>query len=68
MKKLSVLFIKVYQIIARPFPRQCRFYPSCSVYAVESLEKFGFFKGWFLVIKRLFKCGPWNAGGFDPVP
>jgi len=68
MKSLSIFLIKIYQFFAGPFPKQCRFYPSCSVYAVESLEKFGFFKGWFLAIRRLLKCGPWHPGGFDPVP
>lgn len=68
MKSLSVFFIKIYQFAASAFPKQCRFYPSCSVYAVEALEKFGFFRGWALAVKRLIKCGPWHPGGYDPVP
>ncbi|MEW6555968.1 MAG: membrane protein insertion efficiency factor YidD [Elusimicrobiota bacterium] len=68
MRLLSIWFIRIYQFFARPFPQQCRFYPSCSQYAVESLEKFGFIKGWFLTLKRLLKCGPWHPGGYDAVP
>ncbi|MBN1384868.1 MAG: membrane protein insertion efficiency factor YidD [Elusimicrobia bacterium] len=67
MKQLSVFVIKIYQIVFYIFPRRCRFYPSCSQYAVEAIEKFGFLKGWLLAIKRIFKCGPWHPGGYDPV-
>ncbi|MFH1540371.1 MAG: membrane protein insertion efficiency factor YidD [Elusimicrobiota bacterium] len=68
MKLLSIFLIKIYQLVFCFMPKCCRFYPSCSVYAVESLKKFGFFKGWFLTLKRLFKCGPWHPGGYNPVP
>jgi uncharacterized protein len=68
MKSLSVYFIKFYQFVTKPFPQCCRFYPTCSQYAIESIEKFGVFKGSFFTIKRIFKCGPWHPGGYDPIP
>lgn len=45
----------------------CRFYPTCSQYAIDALVSYGFFKGSFLSIKRIFKCHPFNRGGYDPV-
>jgi putative membrane protein insertion efficiency factor len=49
-------------------PNSCRFYPTCSVYAMEALEKHGALIGTWLAIKRVFKCHPFHKGGFDPVP
>lgn len=46
----------------------CRFYPSCSRYALEALEKHGALKGAWLAVVRICRCHPWHAGGFDPVP
>ena len=46
----------------------CRFYPSCSSYAQTAFSRFGFFKGFYLTIKRLLRCQPFNTGGHDPVP
>jgi putative membrane protein insertion efficiency factor len=69
MKKVLIAFIKVYQIALSPFfGQQCRFTPTCSDYAVESIQKHGVFKGLFLTIKRLSHCHPWHVGGHDPVP
>ncbi|QTN01469.1 membrane protein insertion efficiency factor YidD [Sediminibacillus dalangtanensis] len=69
MKRLFILFIKVYQKVISPIkPPTCRFYPTCSQYGLESLEQFGVIKGGFLTIKRLLKCHPFHPGGFDPVP
>jgi putative membrane protein insertion efficiency factor len=64
--KLFVLFYK--NIISPHLPRSCRFYPTCSTYAVEALDKYGFLKGMYLSIKRVLRCHPWNSGGYDPVP
>ena len=50
------------------FPPACRFYPSCSVYAMEAIQRHGPFKGSWLALKRLLKCHPLNPGGVDPVP
>jgi putative membrane protein insertion efficiency factor len=50
------------------FPPRCRFYPSCSQYSYEAIQRYGPFKGGFLALKRLLKCHPLNPGGYDPVP
>lgn len=66
---LMLCLIKAYQLISRFFlPPCCRFYPSCSHYAIESLREFGVIKGGWLTIKRLLKCHPLHSGGSDPVP
>jgi putative membrane protein insertion efficiency factor len=49
-------------------PPSCRFYPSCSAYAVEAVTVHGAFKGSWLAFRRLLRCGPWHPGGLDPVP
>ncbi len=69
MKYIFILLIDFYRSCISPFtPRSCRFYPTCSCYARESIITFGVLKGSFLALKRLFKCHPYHAGGFDPVP
>jgi putative membrane protein insertion efficiency factor len=69
MKRILVFLITLYQRIVSPFlPPSCRFYPTCSQYAREALEKHGVLKGIFLSIRRLLKCHPFHAGGYDPVP
>ena len=66
---LLVLPIRVYQRVLSPLlgPR-CRFYPSCSEYAIEALTTHGPVKGLGLAVWRLLRCHPWNPGGLDPVP
>ncbi len=69
MRWLLVGVIKAYQFLISPLlGDRCRFYPSCSRYAVEALERFGFFYGCYLAIRRVLKCHPWHPGGIDPVP
>ena len=69
MKKLLIVFIKMYQIALSPFfGQQCRFNPTCSHYAIEAIQKHGALSGMVLTIKRLSRCHPWHAGGSDPVP
>lgn len=69
MKSLSLALIKIYQLAISPFlGNVCRFYPSCSHYAHEAISTHGFFKGFYLTVKRLLACGPWSKGGYDPVP
>tara|TARA_B100000965_G_C19498276_1_gene716233 strand:- start:50 stop:289 length:240 start_codon:yes stop_codon:yes gene_type:complete len=64
-----ILIIKFYQFFISPFLGQnCRYIPSCSEYAIESLKIYGPLKGFYLAMKRIFKCHPWGGKGFDPVP
>lgn len=69
MKKLIVALIRLYQrYISRFTPPSCRFYPTCSQYSITAFERFGFWKGAFLTIRRIVKCHPFHPGGFDEVP
>lgn len=68
MSRLMVLFIKGYQRFISPLKAPtCRFYPSCSQYAIESYLRYGFIKGSLMAIIRIFKCHPFHPGGYDPV-
>ncbi|MCI6257793.1 MAG: membrane protein insertion efficiency factor YidD [Treponema sp.] len=67
--KFFCFFIRIYQIFISPLkPRCCRFFPSCSNYALEALKKHGPIKGICLSTKRILKCNPFHKGGYDPVP
>ena len=69
MKRLLIGLVRFYQYAISPFlGRRCRYFPSCSEYAVEAVQKFGAFKGGWLGIKRVCRCHPWHPGGYDPVP
>ncbi len=69
MKFLLLALIRFYRFAISPMLGQrCRFFPSCSEYAAEAVEKYGAFKGFRLGLARLSRCHPWNPGGFDPVP
>jgi putative membrane protein insertion efficiency factor len=69
MKTVVLGAIKLYQRFLSPLlPPSCRFVPSCSRYAYEAIEKYGLLKGGWLGIKRISRCHPFNAGGYDPVP
>jgi putative membrane protein insertion efficiency factor len=67
---MAVLLIRFYQAIVSPFLPQnsCRFYPTCSHYAIDAVERYGTLKGLSLSVKRIFRCHPFHPGGFDPVP
>jgi putative membrane protein insertion efficiency factor len=67
-RALVVLPIRIYQRLVSPFLGQrCRYYPSCSEYAVQAIRQFGILKGLVLAGWRLLRCNPWSHGGFDPV-
>ncbi len=68
MRFLAILIIRFYQKFISPlFPPSCRFYPSCSEYALEAISKYGFFKGGFKATWRILRCNPFSKGGHDPV-
>ena len=69
MKYLVLGLIRLYQLtLSKVLPPTCRFEPSCSVYGYEAVNKYGFFKGGWLAVKRVARCHPFNPGGYDPVP
>ena len=69
MRGFLVLIIRGYQLWVSPlFPAACRYYPTCSAYAIEAIERHGPVNGAWLAIRRLARCHPFRAGGYDPVP
>ena len=68
LKSLMIFLIKTYQKATFLKPPSCRFYPSCSSYSIEAIEKYGAIKGGWLAAKRISRCHPYNSGGYDPVP
>lgn len=68
-RQALALLIRGYQRLLSPLlPPSCRFYPSCSQYALEAVTRHGALKGGWLAARRLARCHPFNPGGFDPVP
>ena len=69
MKRLLVVALRAYQLLLSPMLGQrCRFYPSCSHYAIEAIQTHGAARGSWLAARRLGKCHPWHEGGVDMVP
>ncbi|MGH3446646.1 MAG: membrane protein insertion efficiency factor YidD [Nocardioidaceae bacterium] len=69
MKYPLIWFLKAYRLLISPLYGQvCRYYPSCSAYALESVTRYGAVKGCWLAVRRIVCCHPWAAGGYDPVP
>ena len=69
MARLLVMLVRFYQRFIGPgLPKACRFYPSCSSYAVEALTRHGAARGSWLTVRRLGRCHPFHPGGVDPVP
>ena len=68
MKAFVISGITFYKKYISPFlPHSCRFYPSCSTYSIEAVQRYGLCKGLWLSAKRIMKCHPLHPGGFDPV-
>ncbi|MDH4204250.1 MAG: membrane protein insertion efficiency factor YidD [Desulfobacteraceae bacterium] len=65
----ALMFIRAYQFILSPIlAPACRFYPTCSEYAYQSILRYGLLKGFLLALKRILRCHPFHPGGIDPVP
>jgi uncharacterized protein len=68
-RTVLILLVRAYQIVLSPLlPASCRYYPSCSTYAIEALERHGALRGGWLTLRRLARCNPFKPGGYDPVP
>jgi uncharacterized protein len=69
MRWSLIFLVRAYQVGLSPLlPASCRYYPSCSAYAVEALERHGALRGTWLSVRRILRCHPFRPGGFDPVP
>jgi putative membrane protein insertion efficiency factor len=69
MRTILVALVRGYQISLSPLlPAACRYYPTCSAYAIEALEKHGALRGTWMAMRRIGRCNPFRPGGFDPVP
>jgi uncharacterized protein len=69
LRRIPLILIRGYQLVISPlFPSACRFYPTCSQYGYEAIEKHGIVKGGYLTAKRILRCNPFCKGGYDPVP
>ena len=67
-KKVGVALIRVYRRVISPMlPRSCRFTPSCSLYTLQAIERYGLLRGSFMGARRLLRCHPFSEGGYDPV-
>ena len=68
-KQLLGALVRAYRYFISPLlPPACRFHPSCAAYAEQALQEHGALHGGWLAARRLCRCGPWHAGGLDPVP
>jgi putative membrane protein insertion efficiency factor len=68
LKSLCLALIRVYRRYVSPvLPPSCRFTPSCSLYTLQAVEKYGLLKGTFMGARRLLRCHPFSEGGYDPV-
>ena len=71
MKRLFIEIIKIYKKTISPilsyFWIKCKYYPTCSEYTMQAIQKYGIIKGCFLGIKRILKCNPFSKGGYDPL-
>ena len=68
MKRLLLLLIRFYRGCISPLlPPSCRYYPTCSAYAMEAIERYGAWRGGWMAVRRILRCHPWGGSGYDPV-
>jgi len=67
-KRIALIFVDIYRKTSPYRPKRCRFYPTCSDYSYQSIEKHGFIYGIYLAVMRIIRCHPLNKGGYDPIP
>jgi uncharacterized protein len=69
LAKILIAMIRFYQRAISPLlPPSCRFYPTCSAYGLEAMQRYGALRGSWLTVRRIFRCHPFCRGGYDPVP
>jgi uncharacterized protein len=67
-RRIAIAPIRVYQLVISPaLPARCKYYPTCSQYAVQAIQRYGILRGLVLAVWRLLRCNPFSHGGFDPV-
>jgi len=68
VRKIIIFFIRIYKRFISPIlPNSCRFYPTCSQYAMDAVQKYGALRGAAMAAYRIIRCNPFNRGGYDPV-
>ena len=67
MKRIGIGLIRLYRIVFAWLPSSCRFYPTCSHYTEQAIQKYGLLRGGWMGARRIARCHPWNPGGYDPV-